>query len=425
MKKSKKRYTKTSHVGIRFCTWTKKYEAYKTIKGKRYSSTFDQVRDAIHWRNTYVPGSCTENQDIANQDTAMLLQNPMMLLNQNVAKQLMNPLMQQMMESMNMSTSSVSTEKLLGVALQEYVDKHIMNLSHSSQQTKVGVLDFAKELSEIPMAQVTSNVIFQHVSRQKEIALIMSPNRYSFDTELKTLKAFFNWYRQKYDYKFVNPVMPIHFEEGQVREKKIKEKKLTPTEIKKLFKAFREMDIFWYEFALAHFYFAGRVQEPAGLQDYSVDFETGFAKIKDVLIWDRETKKVVELKGIPKNGEIRDCFMTPELRAIFKRRIEELPRGCHFVFHIKGKPLKYREIQLAYERALRRAGLFPKYSGTQFMRHSMATITRKVMGSVDAVMSVTGHKDVKVAGHYGAVDADNELNKESLMKVNEFLREDL
>ena len=36
-------------------------------------------------------------------------------------------------------------------------------------------------------------------------------------------------------------------------------------------------------------------------------------------------------------------------------------------------------------------------------------------------MSVTGHKDVKIAQHYGALDRDRELNKESVLKVFDFL----
>ena len=51
--KTIKRYKKTKHVGVRYDNWTKKFEAYKTIKGVRYSEHFVQVRDAIHWRNTF------------------------------------------------------------------------------------------------------------------------------------------------------------------------------------------------------------------------------------------------------------------------------------------------------------------------------------------------------------------------------------
>jgi integrase len=424
-KKTIKRYKKTKHVGVRYDNWTKSFEAYKTIKGKRYSEYFDQVRDAIHWRNTFTPDAPMEGEILP----PVLSQNPMMLLNQNAMNQMVNPLMQQMLSMMGMGTQNQGFQKpqrLLGEALREYVEVHIMSLSHSSQQTKTGVLDFASELFQLSMTEINPNIICQHVLKQKMIA-VESENsrRFSFDTELKTLKAFFNWYQQKYDYTFVNPVLKSHFEDGRVKVRTHeKEKKLSPAEIKKIFKAFKELDEFWYGFALTHFYMAGRVQEPAGLQDHCVDFKTGIITIKCVSIWDRKTRKFVELKEYPKNGDIRSTHMTGEVAKILKNRIDNLPKGCHFVFNLNGNPLKYREIQYAYEKALKRAGLYEKCTGTHFMRHSMATITRKVMKSVDSVMSVTGHKDVKVAQDYGAVDVDLELNKESIFKVRDFLSED-
>ena len=60
-------------------------------------------------------------------------------------------------------------------------------------------------------------------------------------------------------------------------------------------------------------------------------------------------------------------------------------------------------IQYQYNNALKRAGLFPKFSSTHIMRHSMGTITRMVTGSMDSAQAVTGHKDIKMAQHYSSM----------------------
>ncbi len=356
--KTKKRYERTKHVGVRYDTYTGRFEAYKTIKQKRHSEYFDNVRKAIHWRNTFIPEKDTSVDSL--DSSSFTAQNPWELLNQNALKQMqmqmMNPALMAMMSGKQVEQK---TQMVLGEALDQYVENHIMKLGHSSRQTKVSVVPFAKDLYQVPMDMLNPNVICQHILKQKMFAESNPKSkRYSFDTELKTLKAFFNWYREKIDYTFVNPVLKSHFKDGRIKEKlELKDKKLSPSEIRKLFKAFKKLDKLWYQFALVHFYFAGRAQEPAGLQDYSVNFDSGFVEIKDVAIWDRVSNDFVELKRMPKNGETRECFMSDELRAIFKERIENLPKGCHFVFHIKGRLLRYREIQYAYERALRSAGL--------------------------------------------------------------------
>jgi site-specific recombinase XerD len=62
---------------------------------------------------------------------------------------------------------------------------------------------------------------------------------------------------------------------------------------------------------------------------------------------------------------------------------ESLSRQCSssnssYVFQKNGEPLEYKSIQNNYNKALRKAGLYPTYSSTHIMRHTMASITRKV-----------------------------------------------
>ncbi len=68
----------------------------------------------------------------------------------------------------------------------------------------------------------------------------------------------------------------------------------------------------------------------------------------------------------------------------------------------QGNPLNYGTIQINYKKAQRRAGL--KCSGTHVLRHGMAKLARRVGGGLDAVIAMTGHKDLKLADHYSKLD---------------------
>lgn len=47
----------------------------------------------------------------------------------------------------------------------------------------------------------------------------------------------------------------------------------------------------------------------------------------------------------------------------------------------------------------------------------MATLARKVGGGLDAVMAMTGHKDIKLADHYSKCDEDTQKEvSEKIMK---------
>ena len=88
------------------------------------------------------------------------------------------------------------------------------------------------------------------------------------------------------------------------------------------------------------------------------------------------------------------------MAEIFREQFKKMIPGCPFIFHKKGKPLRYSAIQEAYNRAWKKAGLHPKYSGTHLLRYQGAIIARKTCGSIDAAMAVTGHRSVKLAEKY-------------------------
>ena len=164
------------------------------------------------------------------------------------------------------------------------------------------------------------------------------------------------------------------------------------------------------DLAIVQFFLALRVGEAAGIQLNNIDLESSSILIKEIAVWGKN-KKFEGLKGLPKNGEVRTCSLNKTLIEVINRRLLDKKEGCEFLFHINGKALGYRAIQYQYNKALKTAGLSDRFSSTHFLRHAMATLTRKHCGSLEIVQAVTGHKDQRLVQHYAQFAPDENQRK--------------
>jgi len=122
-----------------------------------------------------------------------------------------------------------------------------------------------------------------------------------------------------------------------------------------------------------------------------------------------------ELKPFPKNKESRAVYITDEIYEILKRRERDRIEDNDYVFHIEWRPLNYCTIQVNYKRGQRLAKI--PYSGTHILRHGMAKLARRIGGGLDAVIAMTGHKDLKLADHYSKCNEDDQKHfSEKIMK---------
>jgi integrase len=140
--------------------------------------------------------------------------------------------------------------------------------------------------------------------------------------------------------------------------------------------------------------------------------------IKHTCVFTPSGKVFLELKPFPKNRETRAVFITDEIMQILKHREAFRQLGCDYVFHNEGKPLNYCTIQVNYRAAQRKSGV--PYTGTHILRHGMAKLARQVGGGLDAVLAMTGHKDLKLADHYSKSDEDDQ--KHFSERIMEHLR---
>ena len=126
-------------------------------------------------------------------------------------------------------------------------------------------------------------------------------------------------------------------------------------------------------------------------------------------------KTFIELKPFPKNKEPRPCYITDEIMEILMRRKAFKHPKNDFVFHVDGTPINYATVQVNYRNAQRKSGV--PYSGTHILRHGMAKLARKVGGGLDAVIAMTGHRDIKLADHYSTCNEDDQKEvSEKIMK---------
>lgn len=130
--------------------------------------------------------------------------------------------------------------------------------------------------------------------------------------------------------------------------------------------------------------------------------------IKHTSVFHPINKTFLELKPFPKNKEARPVFITDEILELLKKREAFRVLGNDFVFHVEGRPINYCTVQMNYRDAQRKSGV--PYTGTHILRHGMAKLARQVGGGLDAVLAMTGHKDLKLADHYSKSSEDDQKN---------------
>jgi len=352
------------------------YFVRKRIKGKRISKSFENIRDAIEF-NRY--GFVIEKEVV---------------------------------EPIRKANLNGNCEQTFSEVWFEYMDYQKSNsISYHDLLERKYESVFDEELKRVVINQIDPKEISKFLKRAK---LVCHSRRESFKFELKILKSFFNYINDLIDYTFHNPIKSLHFKLGVIKNSKDKLKKrksLTTSELEIFFKTLEE-PLSW--FAKVQFFLGARVQEVVALNVKYIDFKRNKLIIKDVAVFDHKSKHVKEIKRIPKNGEIREIALQGLLRKILKPLLDKA-NSKGFIFHNGGKLYSYRFIQNSYDRAFKKMGIYEEVSGTHTMRHTAATIARK-LGGVDAVMAITGHKDVRMAQHYGKLD-HCEKNKEIMAQL--------
>ena len=383
MKKPEYR-TVQGYVGIKQHLRTKKFQATVKVKNKRLKRSFRTLRQAVAWRKEF--------------DQSITLPNG----------------------EMDSSTLKTVWDTMQAV--------HFPTLARSTQQIWIRRYHLLKDLEDLRMHKITPSVITSWVERHvgyyksDEYVDLCRGNakRCNLNNELNLLTTIFNWYKthesfEKEAIPLSNPVRTKHKKASFIRVKPIKKRAI---ELEDALKFFMYLKPLYRDLAMIQFFTASRIGEVSGLQWNRIDLERREMTIMETCNWDMSSKMYIGLNPHPKNKEPRPVYLTDELVEILHRRNAQRKAGCNFVFHVEGEPLNYCTIQVNYRGAQRKAQL--PYTGTHILRHGMATLARKVGGGLDAVIAMTGHKDIKLADHYSKLT--NEVQKETSLKVMDHIK---
>ena len=98
---------------------------------------------------------------------------------------------------------------------------------------------------------------------------------------------------------------------------------------------------------------------------------------------------------------------------------ESTGERLNFVFEVKGQPVSYRNIQYYYNKALKKAGPFPKFRSTHILRKAMANIVRQELG-LDAAQVAGGWKSRSIVEKI-YTDVPSELGQKVVDHVGELV----
>ncbi len=298
---------------------------------------------------------------------------------------------------------------------EKYKNFQLPTLSEAARVNKLSRMErFLGPIWEMKMCELTPQTISEYLVWAKENYIQTSSKKFSFTKETKDFRSVLSWYIEQFDYKYVNPIKPMHRKLGVIQECPTKTKKITLEEMRSFLS---ELPPMYYQMAVLQWFGAMRIGELAGIMKKNIDLEKRTLTVREVLIWVKGTPRV---KSVPKNGEIREVFLNDTMLSIIRQRLRECPSNTEHLFTVKGLPIRYSLIAWHYNQAWKKAGL-EKFSGTHLVRYSSSQTIRSLTGSLDSVMSITGHKSSSLANHYSAPALQN-ANRENVLKMEEAFR---
>jgi integrase len=270
-----------------------------------------------------------------------------------------------------------------------------------------------QDLMPIKISDFTPQLISQWIEDRKAYCKTGhgQPTRTSLSQELTLLSNILNFCVNYYD--DVLPASPIkarHRDEIVIKVAPVKNKDITEEQ----FLQFREKLLglkngqLYYDLATVQHYQGLRISEACAIDTGDVSLNLNepaqsSLTITKSIYWPRKSGRepIVKLgfKNSKKLGGKKVSYLLPESYAVLRRILERKTAGL--VFEASGKPLEYRSIQHAYNRALKLAEL--PYTSTHVLRHGGGSLIYNRTGDLSMVAEYLGNT-VDVAKVYAHRD---------------------
>ncbi len=294
---------------------------------------------------------------------------------------------------------------------EKYKNLQLPTLSEAARVNKLSRMErFLGPIWEMRMCELTPQTISEYLVWAKENYIQTSSQKFNFTKETKDFRSILSWYIEQFDYKYVNPIKPMHRKLGVIKECPVKNRKISLEEMQAFL---AELPPMYHSMAVLQFFGAMRIGEVAGILKKNIDLERRTLTVREVLIWIRGTPKI---KNLPKNNSVREVFLNETMVKIIERLLRESPSQIEHLFTVKGLPIRYSLIAWHYNQAWKRAGL-TKFRGTHAIRYCSSQTIRALTGSLDSVMSITG-QSASMANMYSSPALQN-ANRENVLKMEE------
>lgn len=227
--------------------------------------------------------------------------------------------------------------------------------------------------------------------------------RLDFRKEVALLKTILSYYSE-FDDSYQLPFKPRHKKDMIVKPKEhFRNRDLTENQ----FNRFRQellkgkLGVMYFTLATVQFYQALRISEVAGIHDEDIHLnekkELSRLKISKSVMYDSKKKGVIQnsFKNSKSNAGSKESPLFPEGYYAFQRYFATYGerKGALFTQQ-NGELLTFRQIQHAYDRAFKLAGL--NFSGTHILRHGGARLAYDSShGDFGVAKQILGNTDVK------------------------------
>lgn len=231
--------------------------------------------------------------------------------------------------------------------------------------------------------------------------------RLHFQKELSLLKQIFSYYLE-HDDSFLSPIRPRHRKSAVLRKlRKNKNRFLNEDDFLKFRNELSKLsnDVQFSALATIQYYQALRIGEAAAIHwdDLKINKENpknSQIEISKSIFYSRIKGAFPVLKEGFKNSEGQyGSKILPLFKASFDT-VNKLEKGSGLIFKNKdGSILTYRQIQHAYDKAFKKAGL--EFRGTHIMRHGGASRIYDISrGDLAITGQLLGNKDQKTIQKY-------------------------
>lgn len=283
--------------------------------------------------------------------------------------------------------------------------EHVGNLGANTKRRYLFATKSLTFFSTYSIRDITSEVVDQWIANA---ASVNKTQLSSLKYDLRILRSIFNFYKSRYDSSFISPIQKRHYQNPILTSPSvITPKDLTLAEFNSFIAALSKDPYSWFLVPLAHiqYYHALRISEACAIHWEDIYFNksrphSSFLRIQRSLKWLPKAGIILELgfKNSKALNGAKDLPLFPVthqvLSDLYAKLVKKHKAPTGLVFHDGNhKPLSYRQVQYAYDKAFKKADL--PYRGTHILRHGGCRRVYRKIRNLETARQLLGNTTIQ------------------------------